>query len=241
MAAPTYVSAVNLAPTADDTDTSHSFSVTMPACDFALVLVCGDFNATLGQASAVAIGASSATVHNRFTPASEGGQWIEAWYVASPPSGAQTVTVTTTQNSRVTGWVACFDDVDTGTPLGTVATQGGAASLTVSTASSTTDQLIVGTYTESFGPNSETDTTGGAVERADFRTSDTNGNTPGAFNDIAVNGQTKAGTGSAVTLTWTGSAGDWRAMMAVPVNGASGGGGGGSSKPNYYARLNGLL
>jgi hypothetical protein len=232
MAAPTYVSAINLAPTTDDTDSSHAFTATVPACDYLLLKVCGDYNSTLGVVSGVTVGGNACTLvtGGRFVPTSEGGQWIEAWYVAAPPTGSQTIAVTTSQNCRVTGWGAAFDDVDTGTPFGTVATQGGAASLTVSTGSSTADQTIVGTYTESFGPNSETDTTGGAVERVDFRTSDTAaGVTAGAFNDIAVNGQTKAGTGSGVTLTWSGSAGDWRAMMAVPVNGASGGGGGGSA------------
>lgn len=164
---------------------------------------------TLGTLNTVTYGAGSMTF---IAGATDGGgqRRAELWYILAPPSGASTVTGTfdaIKNDARMT--VLTYTDVNQSTPIGTGVTATGVASPITVNATSATGELVVDCG--EGGQLADPITVGaGQTQRS---------NHGDGTNHTQVTSD-EAG-GASVTMSWTLTAGEFWAQVAVPLKPAA--------------------
>lgn len=184
--------------------------------DLLLVLISTGYTSAGGMPTGVTYNGVSMTL---LTSITTNGARTGIYYLKSPATGANNVTVTISGDGAYGAGAVSVIGADLTTTFGTPATaNGNGSAASVSVATTTTNDLVVACLA-TRGVTNPTDTV--------TLSGTTLYNTYTAFGsgDSHVSGNSAAGTGSAVAMTGTiSSAFEW-SMCAVAVAGAAGGGG----------------
>lgn len=150
---------------------------------------------------------------------------VSIWRLVAPTTSTADVVVSFSPDPGHRKLVAClsFDGVNQTNPVGTPVTATGTTSpITAAVTDSVTDDLVLDCFGYDFGSGNLSNATVGANQTS--RSNRTDSGTPGGTGDFIRSGtSTEPGAAGTVTMSWTTTAGENWAQVAVRVRTAAGG------------------